>query len=36
MTMTIELLPMQTRQQVSQEFNMRDFASGALIKKGFW
>ena len=33
---TIELLPMQTRQQVSQEFNMRDFASGALIKKGFW
>jgi hypothetical protein len=33
---TIELLPMQTRQQVSQVFNMRDFASGALLRKGFW
>jgi hypothetical protein len=33
---TIELLPMQTRQQVSQVFNMRDFASGSLLRKGFW
>ena len=32
----IDLLPMQSRQQVSQGFNMKDFASGALIKKGFW
>lgn len=33
---TVELLPMQTRQQVSQVFNMRDFASGSLLRKGFW
>lgn len=36
MQITLDLLPMQTRQQVSQEFNMRDFATGALLKKGFW
>jgi hypothetical protein len=36
MQITLELLPMQTRQQVSQEFNMRDFASGSLLRKGFW
>jgi hypothetical protein len=36
MDMTIELLPMQTRQQVSQEFNMKDYASGSLLRKGFW
>jgi hypothetical protein len=34
--MTLELLPMQTRQQVSQEFSMRDFANGSLLRKGFW
>jgi hypothetical protein len=36
MDMTIELLPMQTRAQVSQEFSMRDFANGNLVRKGFW
>ncbi len=36
MDMTIELLPMQTRQQVSQEFSMREFANGSLLRKGFW
>jgi len=34
--MTIVLLPMQTRQQVSREFSLRDFANGSLIRKGFW
>ena len=32
----LELLPVQSRQQVSQEFNMGDFASGKLITRGFW
>lgn len=36
MDMTIEMLPMQTRQQVSQEFSLKDFASGNLQRKGFW
>jgi len=36
MDMTIELLPMQTRQQVSQQFSLKDFASGNLQRKGFW
>lgn len=36
MNITVELLPMQTRQQISQEFSMRDFSSGALLRKGFW
>jgi hypothetical protein len=36
MDMTIELLPMQTRQQVSQGFNLRDYATGNLLRKGFW
>lgn len=30
------LHPMQSRQQVSQEFSLRDYASGSLIEKGFW
>ena len=30
------LLPINTRSQVSTQFNMKDFASGALIKGGFW
>jgi len=32
----ISLLPVQTRQQVSKTFSLRDFANGSLIKKGFW
>jgi hypothetical protein len=30
------LHPMQSRQQVSQEFSLRDYANGRLIQKGFW
>lgn len=32
----LELLPIQSREQVSKEFSLKDFASGALIEKGFW
>jgi hypothetical protein len=32
----IELLPLQTRQQISKEFTFDDYAAGTLIKKGFW
>jgi hypothetical protein len=34
--MTITLLPIQSRQQVSQNFNMQDFASGSLLNGGYW
>ena len=34
--LSITLLPINTRSQVSTQFNMKDFASGALIKGGFW
>lgn len=30
------LLPVQTRQQVSKQFSVKDFASGQLLKGGFW
>ena len=33
---SLTLLPINTRSQVSKQFNMQDFASGALIKGGFW
>ena len=33
---SLNLLPMQSRQQVSREFSLRDYASGQLLKKGFW
>ena len=36
MEISITLLPIQSRQQVSQNFNMRDFASGSLLNGGFW
>jgi len=29
-------LPMQTRSQVSQQFSVKGFANGDLIKGGFW
>jgi hypothetical protein len=32
----LSLLPVQTRQQVSQEYSLQDFASGKLLKKGYW
>lgn len=34
--MTITLLPVQSRQQVSKQFSLKDFANGTLVKKGFW
>ena len=36
MSMTINLLPIQSRQQVSQQFSLREYANGNLIKKGMW
>lgn len=32
----ITLLPIQTRQQISQQFSLENFANGNLIKGGFW
>jgi hypothetical protein len=31
----LTLLPIQTREQVSNEFSLKDYASGKLLKKGF-
>jgi hypothetical protein len=33
---TITLLPVQTRSQVSKQFSLKGFANGDLIKGGFW
>lgn len=33
---TISLLPIQTRNQQSQQFSVKEFASGNLLKGGFW
>jgi hypothetical protein len=32
----LTLLPVQTRQQVSTQFSLKNFASGQLLKGGFW
>jgi hypothetical protein len=29
-------LPVQSRQQVSNQFSVKDFANGNLLKGGFW
>jgi hypothetical protein len=29
-------LPINTRNQISKDFSLRDFANGSLIKKGIW
>jgi len=34
--MSIELLPIQSRGQVSNEFSLTDYASGKLLKRGYW
>lgn len=34
--MTITLLPIQTRAEVSNRFSVKDFANGKLLKGGFW
>lgn len=36
MEINITLLPVQSRQQVSKQFSVREFANGNLIKGGFW
>ena len=36
MSMTINLLPVATRQQQSQTFSLKEYANGNLIKKGMW
>jgi hypothetical protein len=36
MEIDITLIPVQTRSQVSQQFKLKDFANGDLLKRGFW
>ena len=36
MEIAITLLPMQSRQQVSTQFSLKQFANGNLLKGGFW
>ena len=36
MEISIALLPIQTRNQVSQQFSLQKFADGSLLKGGFW
>lgn len=36
MEISISLLPVQTRQQVSKQFSVKQFANGDLLRGGFW
>ena len=36
MEISVTLLPIQTRSQVSKQFSLKGFANGDLLKKGFW
>jgi hypothetical protein len=36
MEISLTLLPIQSRQQVSKQFSVKEFANGNLIKGGFW
>ena len=36
MDITIKLLPVQSRQQVSKQFSLKGFANGNLLRGGFW
>jgi hypothetical protein len=36
MSMTLNLLPIASRRQVSQDFSLKEYANGNLIKKGMW
>jgi hypothetical protein len=36
MDISITLLPVNTRQQVSQQFSLKQFANGNLQRGGFW
>lgn len=33
---SLELLPIQSRREVSSEFSLKDYANGSLLKRGFW
>jgi hypothetical protein len=34
--LSLTFLPINTRNQISKDFSLRDFANGSLIKKGIW
>jgi len=36
MEMNFTMIPIQTRDQISKEFSLKDYANGKLLKKGFW
>ena len=36
MTISIGLHPVNSRSQISQQFSLRDFATGSLLRGGFW
>jgi hypothetical protein len=36
MDINLTLLPVQSRRQVSQQFSLRGYANGDLLKRGFW
>lgn len=36
MEISLQLLPIQTRSQVSKQFSLKSFANGDLLKGGFW
>jgi len=36
MSISITLLPVNTRQQVSQQFSLTDYATGSLLRGGYW
>ena len=36
MEIALTLLPVQSRQQVSKQFSLKEFANGNLLKAGFW
>jgi hypothetical protein len=36
MEISLTLLPVQSRQQVSKQFSLKEFANGNLLKGGFW
>ena len=36
MSITLTLLPIQSRKQVSEQFSLKEFANGNLLKGGYW
>jgi len=36
MEINFNLVPIQTRDQVSNEYSLKDYSNGSLLKKGFW